>query len=146
MAVKFKDYYETLGVPRTATAAEIKKAYRKLALVHHPDVAKDKVAGEEKFREINEAYQVLSDPEKRKRFDELGANWEDPGFGGAPGAGARQSYGQPGGEEGGAQEATAARLDVGDVLRAEESHGGPPQAAGGIHRVQSRKAMNISQA
>ncbi len=99
MAVKFKDYYETLGVPRTATSTEIKKAYRKLALVHHPDVAKDKVAGEEKFREINEAYQVLSDPEKRKRFDELGANWEDPGFGSAPGAGPGQSYGQPGGEE-----------------------------------------------
>ena len=100
MAVKFKDYYETLGVPRTATSAEIKKAYRKLALVHHPDVAKDKVAGEEKFREINEAYQVLSDPEKRKRFDELGAQWEDPGFGAAPGAGAGQAYGQAGGEEG----------------------------------------------
>ena len=77
MAVKFKDYYETLGVTRTATPEEIKQAFRKLARVHHPDVAKNKVKGEEKFKEINEAYEVLSDPEKRRRYDELGANWQD---------------------------------------------------------------------
>jgi curved DNA-binding protein len=76
MPVQFKDYYETLGVPRTATADEIKKAFRKLARVHHPDVAKDKKAGEIKFKEINEAYEVLGDPEKRRKYDQLGANWD----------------------------------------------------------------------
>jgi len=76
MAVQFKDYYETLGVPRTATADEIKKAFRKLARIHHPDVAKNKAAGEVKFKEINEAYEVLSDAEKRRKYDQLGANWD----------------------------------------------------------------------
>jgi curved DNA-binding protein len=80
MPVEFKDYYETLGVARTATADEIKKAFRKLARVHHPDVAKDKAAGEKKFKEINEAYEVLSDPEKRQKYDQLGANWDKPEF------------------------------------------------------------------
>ncbi len=76
MAVQYKDYYESLGVPRTASEAEIKKAFRKLAREHHPDVAKDKKKAEEKFKEINEAYEVLSDPAKRKKYDELGANWK----------------------------------------------------------------------
>jgi curved DNA-binding protein len=77
MAVKFKDYYDTLGVGRTATPDDIKQAFRKLARIHHPDVAKNKVAGEAKFKEVNEAYEVLGDPEKRKRYDELGPNWQD---------------------------------------------------------------------
>lgn len=76
MAVQYKDYYQILGVPRTASEAEIKKAFRKLAREHHPDVAKDKKRAEEKFKEINEAYEVLGDPAKRKRYDELGANWQ----------------------------------------------------------------------
>ena len=76
MAVQFKDYYEVLGVPRKASAAEIKKAFRKLAREHHPDVAKNKRTAEEKFKEINEAYEVLSDPAKRKKYDELGPNWK----------------------------------------------------------------------
>ena len=76
MPVEFKDYYKILGVPRTASEEEIKKAFRKLAREFHPDVAKDKKAAEEKFKEINEAYEVLSDPEKRKRYDELGADWK----------------------------------------------------------------------
>ena len=76
MAVQYKDYYESLGVPRTASDAEIKKAFRKLAREFHPDVAKDKKRAEEKFKEINEAYEVLSDPAKRKKYDELGANWK----------------------------------------------------------------------
>src|SRR6266404_2778771 len=75
MAVQYKDYYEVLGVPRTATDAEIKKAFRKLAREYHPDVAKNKKQAEEKFKEINEAYEVLGDPEKRKKYDELGPNW-----------------------------------------------------------------------
>jgi curved DNA-binding protein len=76
MAVQYRDYYEVLGVPRSASDAEIKKAFRKLAREHHPDVAKDKKKAEEKFKEINEAYEVLGDPEKRKKYDQLGANWK----------------------------------------------------------------------
>src|SRR5580658_9235701 len=76
--VEFKDYYAVLGVARNATAAAIKKAFRKLARQHHPDVAKDKKTAEEKFKEVNEANEVLSDPEKRRKYDELGVNWEHP--------------------------------------------------------------------
>jgi len=76
MAVQYKDYYAILGVPRTASDADIKKAFRKLAREYHPDVAKDKKRAEEKFKEVNEAYEVLGDPPKRKRYDELGSNWQ----------------------------------------------------------------------
>lgn len=74
--LKFKDYYQTLGVTRTATQPEIKSAYRKLARKHHPDANKGDKASEEKFKEISEAYEVLKDPEKRKRYDMLGSNWK----------------------------------------------------------------------
>src|SRR4051812_31719836 len=84
MPVQFRDYYETLGVAKTASDDEIKKAFRKLARQHHPDVAKDKKAAEEKFKQINEAYEVLGDSEKRKKYDELGANWNQPGGGFQP--------------------------------------------------------------
>jgi len=79
MAVQFRDYYETLGVSKNASDDEIRKAFRKLARQHHPDVNKDKTAAEEKFKQLNEAYEVLGDPEKRKKYDELGANWNQPG-------------------------------------------------------------------
>src|SRR2546425_12022352 len=71
----FKDYYSTLGVAKAANAKEIKQAYRKLARKHHPDVNPGDKAAESKFKEINEAYEVLGDPDKRKKYDELGANW-----------------------------------------------------------------------
>src|SRR2546427_10227615 len=74
MAVRYKDYYEVLGVPRTASEGEIKKAFRKLAREYHPDVAKNKKQSEEKFKELNEAYEVLGDPAKRKKYDVLGPN------------------------------------------------------------------------
>lgn len=79
MPVKFKDYYEVLGVARDASAEDIKKAFRRLARQYHPDVAKDKISGEQKFKEINEANEVLSDPEKRRKYDQLGADWNRPG-------------------------------------------------------------------
>ena len=98
----FKDYYSTLGVAKTATEKEIKQAYRKLARKHHPDVNPKDKSAESKFKDINEAYEVLGDPEKRKKYDELGANWrayeqagaQGPGgFGGFGGFDPRQSGG-----------------------------------------------------
>jgi DnaJ-class molecular chaperone len=77
MPVKFKDYYEVLGVKRDVTGDQIRQAYRKLARKHHPDVNPGDRVAEEKFKDINEAYEVLSDPEKRKRYDQLGSNWKD---------------------------------------------------------------------
>src|SRR5260370_38945564 len=74
--MEFRDYYKTLGVPRNASEADIKSAYRKLARKHHPDVNPNNKDAEVKFKEINEAYQVISDPEKRKKYDELGADSE----------------------------------------------------------------------
>jgi DnaJ-class molecular chaperone len=71
----FKDYYSSLGVAKTATQKEVKAAYRKLARKHHPDVNQGDKSSEGRFKEINEAYEVLGDPEKRKKYDELGANW-----------------------------------------------------------------------
>jgi len=88
--MEYKDYYKILGVPKTATAKEIKAAYRKLARKHHPDVNKGDARAEARFKEINEANEVLSDPEKRKRYDSLGSDWANfrpPPGAGRPGAG-----------------------------------------------------------
>lgn len=100
MPVEFKDYYSILGVPRDASEDDIKKAFRKLARKYHPDVAKDKKSAEAKFKEINEANEVLSDPVKRKKYDQLGANWRDgdqgfqppPGWSGGGGAGEHEFH------------------------------------------------------
>jgi len=102
--MEFKDYYSTLGVAKTATEKEIKQAFRKLARKYHPDVNPGDKTAESKFKEINEANEVLGDPEKRKKYDELGANWrmyEQAGAqpGGQPGGGWNVNYG--GGPQGG---------------------------------------------
>ena len=77
MAVKFRDYYEIMGVARDAKEDEIKKAYRKLARKYHPDLNPNNKQAEEKFKEIQEANEVLSDAEKRRKYDQLGANWKN---------------------------------------------------------------------
>jgi curved DNA-binding protein len=102
--MEFKDYYQTLGVTKTSTDKEIKQAFRKLARKFHPDVNPGDKSSESKFKEINEAYEVLGDAEKRRKYDELGANWRmyeqaQQGGAGFPG-------GNPfGGFGGGAQDA-----------------------------------------
>ncbi len=96
--MEYKDYYAVLGVPRTASQAEIKKAFRKLAREHHPDTKPGDTAAERRFKEVNEANAVLSDPEKRALYDRLGADWEAYARAGATaGAGARGGPGSPGG-------------------------------------------------
>jgi curved DNA-binding protein len=91
--VDFKDYYKVLGVPKGSSEKDIKAAFRKLARKHHPDVNAGDAKAEAKFKEINEAYEVLSDPDKRKRYDTLGADWQSyqrapgPGTAAWPGGG-----------------------------------------------------------
>jgi len=86
----YKDYYAVLGIPRTASEKEIKKAFRKLAREHHPDVKGGDAAAEKRFKEVNEANAVLSDPDKRALYDRLGSDWEAYARAGAgAGAGAR---------------------------------------------------------
>ena len=90
--MEYKDYYKILGVAKTASEKEIKAAYRKLARKHHPDVNPGNREAEARFKEINEANEVLSDPQKRKRYDELGAHWQDYAA-----RGGRAGQGWPGG-------------------------------------------------
>ena len=112
----FKDYYSTLGVAKTATAKEIKAAFRKLARKFHPDVNPGDKASESKFKEINEAYEVLGDSDKRKKYDELGANWRmyeqagAPGGAGHPFAGGGFNMGG-GGPQGGFRTMTQDEMD-----------------------------------
>jgi curved DNA-binding protein len=98
--MEYKDYYQTLGVKKNAGADEIKKAYRKLARKHHPDVNQGDKVAEEKFKDINEAYEVLSDEDKRAKYDRFGADWQR--FAGAGGQAQDFNWGawgagQPGG-------------------------------------------------
>ena len=116
--MQFKDYYQLLGITKTASVSEIKTAYRKLARKYHPDVNPGDASAETKFKELNEAHEVLGDPDTRRKYDELGANWKQyenvpagggrrpgsggpfAGFGGAPGGGVRwNAGGAPGAQQ-----------------------------------------------
>lgn len=109
--MEYQDYYKTLGVERNASDAEIKKAYRKLAMKFHPDRNQGDSAAEEKFKQINEAYQVLSDSTKRARYDQLGESYSRyQQTGGAPGGFNWQDWtSQQGGQPGGV------RVDMGNL-------------------------------
>ncbi len=123
-----RDYYEILGLSKGAGEEDIKKAYRKMAITYHPDKNPDDKSAEEKFKEAAEAYEVLSDPDKRKKYDLLGARWRDdeggyssppppPGGGGGRGGGGRWegADGRRGGRVG--------------VRRCRRAHGPPAVAA-----------------
>ncbi len=134
-----KDYYETLGVPKSATADEVKKAYRRLARKHHPDAG----GSEEKFKQVGEAYEVLSDPEKRAQYDQYGAY-----FGGnvppgpAPGGAGGFPGGFPGGMPGGGQ--TYTNVDLGDLGDIFGSMFGGAGAGGGARRQTAQRGRDLS--
>jgi DnaJ-class molecular chaperone len=111
--MEFKDYYSTLGVTKTASQKEIKQAFRKLARKYHPDVNPGDKAAETRFKEINEAYEVLGDSPKRKKYDELGANWRmyEQQAGAAPGAPGGQWSGNFGGGRGGFRTMTQEEME-----------------------------------
>ena len=87
MAEQKRDYYEVLGVPKGASEEEIKKAYKKLARKYHPDLNPDNKEAEEQFKEVNEAYEILSDPSKKSRYDQFGFAGVDPNYGAGAGGG-----------------------------------------------------------
>ncbi len=109
--MEYRDYYKVLGVDKSATEKDIKQAYRKLARKLHPDVNPHNKAAQEKFKEVNEAYEVLSDPAKRRKYDTLGANWQQ-----------YEQYQRAGGQgpfqwgHGGTQYRTFTQEDLGNIF------------------------------
>jgi curved DNA-binding protein len=139
----FKDYYAVLGVAKTASDKEIKQAFRKLARKYHPDVNPGDKAAEMRFKELNEANEVLSDPEKRKKYDELGANWRMYEQAQRSGSGAGSPFGQWSNSTGGGFR-TMTEDEVADMFGGEDSpfsdffktfFGGP---GGGSTRTRAR--------
>jgi DnaJ-class molecular chaperone len=149
----FKDYYSTLGVSKTATDKEIKQAFRKLARRHHPDVNPGDAAAEAKFKEINEANEVLGDPAKRRKYDELGANWrmyEQAGGDPARGSATRGGRGPAAGGGGRGGFRTMSEEEMRDIFGDADPFsdffhtffggGAPDEEAGGRRRPRGRAA------
>lgn len=133
MAVNYKDYYKTLGVSRSASQDEIKKSFRKLARENHPDRNKGDKGAEERFKEISEAYEVLGDEEKRKKYDMLGSNWKH-GQKFTPPPGWESVFGGAGGG-GGFNFNTGGGVDISDFFSFfQGAGGGAPGANGGRSR------------
>ena len=128
-----RDYYETLGVARSASADEIKKAYRRLAKQHHPDANPDDASAQKKFAEITEAYEVLSDADKRKKYDQFGHNWSKVG-GGPGGQNPFEGFGGAGGAGG---------FDLNDILGGMFGGGGGNPFGGGRRQPRARKGQNV---
>lgn len=118
-----RDYYEVLGVAKNASADDLKKAYRKLAKQYHPDVNPGDAAAEAKFKEVNEAYEILNDPARRQRYDQFGHAGVDPSYGGGGGAGGAGGFGG---------------FDVGDIF--ESFFGGGFGGFGGSSRTRNPNA------
>ncbi len=133
MAMDYKDYYQILGIPKTSSEKEIKAAYRKLARQHHPDVNSGDKTAEDKFKDVGEAYDVLSDPEKRAQYDQYGEQWKAYSQGGTPtGPGAGSGFGTGGGFDFG----NAGSID--DFLSSlfgAAAGGGAPGGFGGFRRT-----------
>jgi DnaJ-class molecular chaperone len=145
--MQFRDYYATLGVSKSASDAEIKKAFRKLAREHHPDLNPGNAASEARFKEINEAYEVLGDPATRKKYDELGANWkqyeQQAAAGGPGGPGARAGGWSPFGGGGQASYRTMTPDEMDELFGGQDPFsdffhtffsGGAPGAGAGASR------------
>lgn len=131
-----RDYYEVLGVSKTATQDELKKAYRKLARKYHPDLNKDNPEAAEKFKECNEAYSVLSDEQKRAQYDQFGPEaFENGGMGGGPGAGGFGGFGGFGG---------SGMEDIFDMFFGGQGRGGRSNNAGPQRGADLRFDMEIT--
>jgi DnaJ-class molecular chaperone len=147
----FKDYYATLGVAKGATEKEIKAAFRKLARKYHPDVNPGDKAAEARFKEINEANEVLGDPEKRKKYDELGANWRMYEQAQQAGRGGGNPFGGPwGGAPGAGGFRTMTEDEVADMFGGDDSpfsdffntFFGRAEGGGGERRGRARAPRN----